>query len=75
MKTIYKSILIPNSPTGFDIQVGRTEGLQKLDERINLFAENGWELVSITPCPCPMNVAKVSFLILFKKEVTEESKD
>lgn len=75
MKTIYKSILIPNSSFGFDIQVGRTEGLQKLDERINLFAENGWELVSITPCPCPMDFARVSFLILFKKETEQENKD
>lgn len=75
MKTIYKSMLIPNSVGGFDIQIGRTEGLQKLDERINLFAENGWELVSITPCPCPMDFARVNFLILFKKEVKEESND
>lgn len=62
---MYKTTFIEHRNGGFDIQTGKTE---ILDERINAWAANGWELVCITPCPYLTNPAKMGYAVTFKSK-------
>ena len=62
---MYKTVFIEHRQGGYQMQCGQT---QILEETINKWYENGYELVSITPCPYLVNAGKCSFVLVFKSK-------
>lgn len=61
---MYKSIIIEHRQGGYEIQRGKTSFI---DETINKFWSEGYELVSVTSFPYLVDAGRVSFLLVFKK--------
>ena len=59
----YKVVFIDYHKGGYEIQMGKTEALEKL---IQLYADKGYELVCITPCCYPVDASNQNFILTFK---------
>lgn len=62
---MYKTVFIEHGQGGYQIQRGQT---QILEETINEWDKNGYELVSITPCPYLVDAGRCSFVLVFKSK-------
>ena len=62
---MYKTVFIEHAKGGYEIQCGKT---QILDDTINKWNENGYELASITPCPYLVNAGRCGFILVFKSK-------
>lgn len=62
---MYKSVFIDHRNGGYQIQAGNTE---ILDEIINKWDNEGYEFVSITPCPYLTSAERCSFVLVFKSK-------
>lgn len=60
---MYKIVTIDHREGGYDIQRGKTD---KIEETINLWHKNGYELVSVTSYPYLVDAGRVSFMLVFK---------
>lgn len=61
---MYKTVFIDHRNGGYEIQLGN---LTKLESLINRWADNGWELVTITPAPYPIDASNLNYILVFKK--------
>ena len=62
---MYKTVFIEHVRGGYAIQNGQT---QILEDTINKWGNEGYELVSITPCPYLVDAACCGFVLVFKSK-------
>ena len=62
---MYKTVFIEHVKGGYDLQLGKTE---VIDNLVNAWAANGWELVTITPCPYLIEAARMGYAVTLKKQ-------
>lgn len=61
---MYKTFFLDHRQGGYELQCGKT---QKLEEIINLWDKNGYDFVSIAPCPYLVNASRLSYVLVFKQ--------
>lgn len=62
---MYKTVFIDHIKGGYDIQNGNTT---ILEDTINSWCNNGYELVCVTPCPYVVDAGRCGFILVFKEK-------
>ena len=62
---MYKTVFIEHTKGGYEIQRGKTIILEDV---INDWHNNGYEFVSITPCPYLVDAGRCGFILVFKSK-------
>ena len=62
---MYKTVFIEHTKGGYEIQKGK---INLLEDTINSWCNNGYELVSITPCPYLVDAGRCGFILVFKSK-------
>ncbi|MBQ3048139.1 MAG: hypothetical protein IJD48_03905 [Clostridia bacterium] len=63
---MYKTVYIDYMQGGYEIQTGNVRQLERI---INEWKTSGYEFVSMTAVPSPIESSNCNFVLIFKSEV------